>query len=100
MERQYLFDKIYEKLRTYSVDNFNIDLMVGFGIVLMMHAIYFLMIRFLFSLQLVDMRWGLEDEAIDLNLIKKICFEQIESCQTDSIDPYFVVIFNYRYFEH
>lgn len=43
------------------------------------------------SFQVVDMRWGVRDEATDDHLTTALCLKELESCQRLSIGPNFVV---------
>ena len=37
------------------------------------------------------MRWGITDDAVEQQLVTKICLYEIEKCQKESIGPSFVV---------
>lgn len=41
--------------------------------------------------QLVDMRWGVRDEATDDHITTDLCLKEIELCQKISVGPNFVV---------
>ena len=41
--------------------------------------------------QIVDMRWGVQDEAVDEHLVSELCLQEIKLCQEMSIGPQFVV---------
>ena len=41
--------------------------------------------------QIVDMRWGIRDEASNDHLTTKLCLSEIQACKDISIGPYFVV---------
>ena len=43
------------------------------------------------SLQVVDMRWGVRDEATDDHMTTELCMKEIENCQRLSMGPNFVV---------
>ena len=47
-------------------------------------------------LQIVDMRWGIRDEASNDHMTTKLCLHEIQACKDISVGPYFVVstIFN------
>ena len=41
--------------------------------------------------QVVDMRWGVRDEASDDHSAADLCMKELESCQRLSVGPSFVV---------
>ena len=41
--------------------------------------------------QVVDMRWGVRDEATDDHMTTELCMREIENCQRLSMGPNFVV---------
>lgn len=41
--------------------------------------------------QVVDMRWGVRDEATDDHMTTELCMKEIENCQRLSMGPNFVV---------
>lgn len=43
------------------------------------------------TLKVVDMRWGVRDEASDDHMTTSICLQEITKCQADSVGPNFVV---------
>lgn len=45
-------------------------------------------------LQVVDMRWGVRDEATDDHMTTELCMREIENCQRLSMGPNFVVEYN------
>lgn len=50
-----------------------------------------LSMSFFFS-QVVDMRWGVRDEATDDHMTTQLCMQEIDNCQRLSMGPNFVVI--------
>lgn len=50
-------------------------------------------IQILILFQVVDMRWGVRDEATDDHMTTKLCMQEIDNCQRLSIGPNFVVSF-------
>ena len=44
-----------------------------------------------YFLQVVDMRWGVRDEATDDHMTTTLCMQEIDNCQRLSIGPNFVV---------
>lgn len=42
--------------------------------------------------QVVDMRWGVRDEATDDHMTTELCMREIKNCQRLSMGPNFVVI--------
>ena len=54
-----------------------------------------------FVLQVVDMRWGVRDEATDDHMTTNLCMQEIDNCQRLSIGPNFIVSHNlYILFKH
>ena len=45
-----------------------------------------------YNLQVVDMRWGVRDEATDDHQGPALCMREIQNCQKLSLGPNFVVI--------
>ena len=43
------------------------------------------------NLQVVDMRWGVRDEATDDHMTSELCMKEIKECQRLSTGPNFVV---------
>ena len=39
----------------------------------------------------IDMRWGVRDEATDDHMTSQLCMAEIEACQRLSVGPNFVV---------
>ena len=50
-------------------------------------------------LQVVDMRWGVRDEATDDHMTTELCMREIANCQRLSMGPNFVVSVTNRLFE-
>ncbi|KAF2895446.1 hypothetical protein ILUMI_10727 [Ignelater luminosus] len=48
-------------------------------------------------LQVVDMRWGVRDEATDDHMTTELCMKEIENCQRLSMGPNFVVFLGQKY---
>ena len=44
-----------------------------------------------YEFQVVDMRWGVRDEATDDHMTVDLCLEELKNCQTMSTGPNFVV---------
>lgn len=51
----------------------------------------------LFIFQIVDMRWGVRDEATDDHMTTTICLEEIRNCQETSIGPNFIFFGGQKY---
>ena len=49
------------------------------------------------SLQVVDMRWGVRDEATDDHMTTELCMREIKNCQRLSMGPNFVVFLGQKY---
>ncbi|KAL5006956.1 hypothetical protein ScPMuIL_015762 [Solemya velum] len=47
--------------------------------------------------QVVDMRWGVRDEATDDHMTTHLCMKEIENCQRLSVGPNFVVFLGQKY---
>ena len=45
-----------------------------------------------YNLQVVDMRWGVRDEATDDHMTTELCMREIKNCQRLSMGPNFVVL--------
>lgn len=67
MERNYLMENIYPRLKTYCKEY---------------HGLIF---------QVVDMRWGVRDESTDEHKTAELCMAEIDACQRLSLGPNFVV---------
>ena len=44
-----------------------------------------------FDFQVVDMRWGVREEAADDHTTTELCLKELRACQSVSTGPYFVV---------
>ncbi len=67
LERNILMEKIYPELKEHCREKHGLDF------------------------QVVDMRWGVRDEATDDHSTTKLCMKEIENCQRLSVGPNFVV---------
>ncbi|XP_067950399.1 NACHT and WD repeat domain-containing protein 2-like [Watersipora subatra] len=72
-ERNYLLSKIFPKLQKFCQNQYNLDF------------------------QVVDMRWGVREEADDDHSGPKICMSELKSCQELSLGPNFVCLLGQRY---
>ena len=45
-----------------------------------------------YEFQVVDMRWGVRNEAMDDHQVLELCSKEIENCQRISTGPSFLVI--------
>lgn len=50
--------------------------------------------------QVVDMRWGVRDEATDDHMTSYLCLNEIDNCQRLSLGPNFVVRFIFNKLVH
>ncbi|XP_070552817.1 NACHT domain- and WD repeat-containing protein 1-like [Ptychodera flava] len=50
-----------------------------------------------YEFQVVDMRWGIRDEATDDHMVTEICLREIEACQRLSTGPNFVTLLSHKY---
>ena len=48
-----------------------------------------------FDFQVVDMRWGVREDATDDHTTTELCLKELHACQKVSTGPYFVVITAY-----
>ncbi|XP_002732648.1 NACHT and WD repeat domain-containing protein 2-like, partial [Saccoglossus kowalevskii] len=71
-ERDALMEKAYPKLKTYCQSR-------GY------------------EFQVVDMRWGIRDEAADDHMTTELCLREIEACQKLSTGPNFVTLLSHKY---
>ncbi|CAF2694205.1 unnamed protein product [Rotaria sp. Silwood2] len=73
MERNSLMQHTYPKLKEYCREK---------------HGLEF---------QVVDMRWGVRDEATDDHKTTELCMQEIDNCQRVSVGPNFVVFLAQKY---
>ncbi|RWS26802.1 NACHT and WD repeat domain-containing protein 2-like protein, partial [Leptotrombidium deliense] len=73
MERNYLMQNVYPKLKDYCKEKFGLEF------------------------QVVDMRWGVRDEATDDHSTTELCLKEIKNCQKLSVGPNFVVFLGEKY---
>ncbi|XP_046671615.1 NACHT and WD repeat domain-containing protein 2 [Homalodisca vitripennis] len=73
MERNTLMAQCYPKLKDYCREK---------------HGLEF---------QVVDMRWGVRDEATDDHMTTELCMREIKNCQRLSMGPNFVVFLGQKY---
>ncbi|CAI4228678.1 unnamed protein product [Auanema sp. JU1783] len=70
IERNALMEEVYPKLKEYCRETYGLDF------------------------QVVDMRWGIRDEATDDHMTTKLCINEIANCQRLSVGANFV--YGYR----
>ncbi|XP_065565326.1 NACHT and WD repeat domain-containing protein 2-like isoform X3 [Artemia franciscana] len=73
LERNTLMAEVYPKLKEYCREK---------------HGLEF---------QIVDMRWGVRDEATDDHLTTDLCMREIENCQRLSMGPNFISFLGQKY---
>ncbi|KFB37533.1 AGAP011163-PA-like protein [Anopheles sinensis] len=73
MERNNLMAKCYPRIKDYCREK---------------HGLEF---------QVVDMRWGVRDEATDDHMTTELCMREIQNCQRLSMGPNFVVFLGQKY---
>ncbi|XP_023233004.1 NACHT and WD repeat domain-containing protein 2-like [Centruroides sculpturatus] len=73
LERNMLMEQVYPKLKDYCRHK---------------HGLEF---------QVVDMRWGVRDEATDDHMTTELCMKEIENCQRLSMGANFVVFLGQKY---
>ena len=66
VERNTLMEKVYPKLKEYCQS-------IGY------------------DFQVVDMRWGVRDEATDDHMTSELCMRELKACQQLSTGPNFIV---------
>ena len=66
VERNMLMEKVYPRLKVYCQEQ-------GY------------------EFQVVDMRWGVRDEATDDHMTSELCMREIQDCQKYSTGPSFIV---------
>ncbi|GFO35138.1 NACHT and WD repeat domain-containing protein 1, partial [Plakobranchus ocellatus] len=71
-ERNWLMEKVYPKLKTYCQN----------------HG---------YDFQVVDMRWGIRDEAQDDHMTTDICLREVQLCKEQSTGPCFVSLMSHKY---
>ncbi|CAB4062510.1 unnamed protein product [Lepeophtheirus salmonis] len=73
LEKNTLQSEVYPKLREYCRER---------------HGLEF---------QIVDMRWGIRDDATDDHMTTHICLEEIRNCQKTSLGPNFIFLGGQKY---
>uniref|UniRef100_A0A1I8FXK9 DUF4062 domain-containing protein n=1 Tax=Macrostomum lignano TaxID=282301 RepID=A0A1I8FXK9_9PLAT len=73
VERNSLMERVYPKIKEYCREK---------------HGLEF---------QVVDMRWGVRDEATDDHMTTELCLREIKTCQRVSVGPNFVVLLGQKY---
>ncbi|ESO97320.1 hypothetical protein LOTGIDRAFT_114992 [Lottia gigantea] len=71
-ERNYLMEKIYPKLKEFCQN-------LGY------------------EFQVVDMRWGVRDEATDDHMTTELCLKEVDLCNKISTGPSFVTFLSHKY---
>ncbi|CAH1790955.1 unnamed protein product [Owenia fusiformis] len=72
-ERNKLMSDAYPKLKSYCRDKYGLEF------------------------QVVDMRWGVRDEAQDDHMTSGLCIKEIKNCQDISMGPHFVMLIGQKY---
>ncbi|KAI1303164.1 NACHT and WD repeat domain-containing protein 2 [Halotydeus destructor] len=73
LERNTLMEEVYPKLKEYCKQR---------------HGLEF---------QVVDMRWGVRDEATDDHMTTQLCMNELRNCQRLSVGPNFVTFLGQKY---
>ncbi|KAJ8304435.1 hypothetical protein KUTeg_018018 [Tegillarca granosa] len=71
-ERNILMEQAYPKIKSYCQDK-------GY------------------EFQVVDMRWGVRDEATDDHMTTELCLRELKKCKEVSTGPYFVSLLSHKY---
>ncbi|XP_022797421.1 NACHT domain- and WD repeat-containing protein 1-like isoform X3 [Stylophora pistillata] len=50
-----------------------------------------------YEFQVVDMRWGVRDDATDTHMTTQLCLREIKACQEISVGPNFVTLLSEKY---
>lgn len=50
-----------------------------------------------YEFQVVDMRWGVRDDATDAHMTTELCLREIKACQEISVGPNFVTLLSEKY---
>lgn len=73
LERNTLMEEVYPKIKEYCKER---------------HGLEF---------QVVDMRWGVRDEATDDHMTTQLCMNELRNCQRLSVGPNFVTFLGQKY---
>eukprot|EP00106_Octopus_bimaculoides_P010882 XP_014778324.1 PREDICTED: NACHT and WD repeat domain-containing protein 2-like [Octopus bimaculoides] len=73
VERNALMERIYPKIKDFCRERYGLEF------------------------QVVDMRWGVRDEATDDHMTTQLCMQEIDNCQRLSMGPNFVVLLGQKY---
>jgi len=73
LERNTLMEEVYPKIKIYCKEK---------------HGLEF---------QVVDMRWGVRDEATDDHMTTQLCMNELRNCQRLSVGPNFVTFLGQKY---
>lgn len=73
MERNCLMENVYPKIKEYCKEKYGLEF------------------------QVVDMRWGVRDEATDDHMTTQLCMNEIKNCQRLSVGPNFVTFLGQKY---
>lgn len=88
MERNTLMAQCYPKLKDYCREKHGLEFQVENFFFCIILKVQELKGKFL---KVVDMRWGVRDEATDDHMTTELCMREIENCQRLSMGPNFVV---------
>ncbi|KAF5284944.1 hypothetical protein FQA39_LY16899 [Lamprigera yunnana] len=88
MERNTLMAKCYPKIKDYCREKHGLEFQVSSFV----HN--FISEK---RVRVVDMRWGVRDEATDDHMTTELCMKEIENCQRLSMGPNFVVFLGQKY---
>lgn len=73
LERNCLMENVYPKIKEYCKEKYGLEF------------------------QVVDMRWGVRDEATDDHMTTELCMNEIKNCQRLSVGPNFVTFLGQKY---
>ncbi|KAI6242069.1 NACHT domain-containing protein [Aphelenchoides fujianensis] len=87
VERNALMEDVYPALKRYCRETYGNDF----------QAPFFPLVQSIPFFEVVDMRWGVRDEATDDHKTTDLCINEIHNCQRLSVGPNFVVFLGQKY---
>lgn len=93
MERNTLMAKCYPRIKDYCREKHGLEFQVTELVIIRKTELFI----FIIKTKVVDMRWGVRDEATDDHMTTELCMKEIENCQRLSMGPNFVVFLGQKY---
>ena len=81
--------EVYPKIKEYCREKHGLEFQVN--ILAPFYLTGHVLKSFYIFIQVVDMRWGVRDEATDDHMTTELCMREIANCQRLSMGPNFVV---------